>query len=562
MLKTLLLAAAAALTALASPARGIEPDHLNVQEPVRPPYLERKPGEPFSLPPIAPDAPVSGAAPGAPGVVLERVRFVGNTVIRTGDLQEVAAPFLGQAVGADNLETLRQKVSMLYIERGYLNSGAVLDANAWEQGTLTLRIIEGRLKEIHLHGLERLKEPYVTDRLTRDDEPLNILTLGERFQLLLTDPLFARINGQLLPDAERGQAILNVEVERARPYQLSVFANNYLPISIGPQSGTIAGWVRNLTGYGDVLEASYQDPVGHGDPRRGPIGWRLPLNTWGTQLSLYYDSGVSSVIQQTTRPLNIESDLTNKEIGLGQVLSETLRQRLAVGVNRVWRENRTTLLGDPFSFVPGEPTGTSKARDWRFWQEYSLRSDEQVLALRSTFTFGENNQLPARAFPLPGLTLDRHYFIWLGQAQYAHRLLDNGSQLILRLNVQDTPDRLIPMEKMAVGGINTVRGYLENQLVRDNGVVANIELDFPVLADGARQWQLNLKPFIDYGRAWDKDAAASVIASAGLATRLRWQGLTFDLSLAKRIHHSRTVISKGSNLQEKGIELQLSYAYF
>jgi hemolysin activation/secretion protein len=238
-----------------------------------------------------------------------------------------------------------------------------------------------------------------TDRLTRADEPLNILMLGERFQLLLTDPLFARMNGQLLPDAERGQAILNVEVERALPYQLSVFANNYLPISIGPQSGTIAGWVRNLTGYGDVLEASYQDPLGHGDARRGAIGWRMPLNTWGTQLSLYYDSGVSSVIQQPTRPLNIESDLTNKEIGLGQVLSETLRQRLAVGVNRVWRENRTTLLGDPFSFVPGEPTGTSKARDWRFWQEYSHRSDDQVLALRSTFTFGENNQLPRQSLP-------------------------------------------------------------------------------------------------------------------------------------------------------------------
>ena len=563
MLKTPLLAAAAALTALtALSARGIEPDHLNAQEPARPPYLERKPGEPFTLPPISPDGSVAGAAPGAPGVMLDSVRFVGNTVVSTEDLQSVAAPFVGKTVGADDVETLRQKVSLLYVERGYINSGAVLDADAWDHGTLTLHIIEGRLKEVRLHGLERLNEHYVADRLTRDDEPLNILTLGERFQLLLTDPLFARMNGQLLPDAERGQAILSVAVERARPYQLSVFANNYLPISIGPQSGTIAGWVRNLTGYGDILEASYQDPLGHGDARRGAIGWRMPLNTRGTQLSLYYDSGVSSVIQQPTKPLNIKSDLTNKEIGIGQVLSETLRQRLAIGVNRVWRENSTTLLGEPFSFVAGEPTGTSKATDWRFWQEYSHRSDNQVLALRSTFTFGESNELPASAFPLPGLTLDHNYFIWLGQAQYARRILDNGSQLILRLNVQDTPDRLIPMEQMAVGGINTVRGYLENQLVRDNGVVANIELDFPVLADGARQLQLNLKPFVDYGRAWNSDAAASVIASAGLATRLRWQGLTFDLSLAKRIYHSRTVISNGSNLQEKGIELQLSYSFF
>lgn len=562
MLKTPLLAATAALAVLtASKAMCIEPDHLNVQEPTRPPFLERKSDEPFTLPQITPEGFV--AAPAAPDVImLERVRFVGNTVISTEELQHLAAPFLGKTVGADDIETLRQKVSLLYVERGYINSGAVIEADAWNQGTLSMNIVEGRLKEVRLHGLERLNENYVIDRITRDDEPLNILSLGERFQLLLADPLFARMNGQLLPDAERGKAILEVEVKRALPYQLSIFANNYLPISIGPQSGTVAGWVRNLTGYGDLLEASYQDPLGHGEARRGAIGWRMPLNTWGTQLSLYYDKGVSSVIQQPTKPLNIRSDLTDKEIGIGQVLSETLRQKLAIGVNRVWRENTTTLAGEHFSFVPGEPTGTSKTTDWRFWQEYSHRSDDNVLALRSTFTFGESNELPASAFPVTGLTLDQNYFIWLGQAQYAQRILDNGSQLILRLNCQSTPDRLIPMEQMAVGGINTVRGYLENQLVRDNGMVANIELDFPVLADGGRQLNLNLKPFVDYGRAWNRAAAASYISSAGLAVRLRWQGLTFDLSVAKRLSYAGTVISNGSNLQEKGIQLQLSYAFF
>ena len=561
MLKTPLLAAAAALSALtSSSAYSIEPDHLNLQEPERPPYLERKPVEGFSLPPLAPDGSASVAA--APAVVLERVVFVGNTVINAEDLQAVAAPFVGKAVGAADLETLREKVSLLYVDRGYINSGAVLEPDSFADGTLTLRIIEGRLKEVRLRGLERLNDRYVVDRLARDDEPLNIQTLSERFQLLLADPLFTRMNAQLLPDSERGKAILEVDIERARPYQLSVFANNYLPISIGPQSGTIAGWVRNLTGYGDLLEASYQDPLGHGEARRGAIGWRMPLNSRGTQLSLYYDNGVSSVIQQPTRPLNIESDLTDKQIGIGQVLFESIRQKASLGLTRVWRENSTTLLGEPFSFVPGEPTGTSKARDWRFWQEYTHRSEEQVLALRSVFTFGENNELPASAFPVAGLTLDQDYRIWLGQAQYARRMLDNGSQFIVRFNLQKTPDRLIPMEQMSVGGINTVRGYLENQLVRDNGVVANIELDFPVFTDVARKLSLNLKPFYDYGRAWNTGQDASVITSLGLAARLRWQGLTFDLSLAKRLHHSGTEISSGSNLQEKGIELQLSYDFF
>ncbi len=559
MHKIFFWAGAAALAA--GSAYCVEPDHLNIQEPVRPGYLERKPADGFSLPPVAPDA--SLAVPGEQSVVLKRVHFVGNTVLRVEDLQLMVAPFLGKAVGVSDLETLRQKVTLLYVERGYVNSGAILAADALNDGTLTLQIVEGRLKEIRLLGLDGLNERYVADRLADGKEVFNILTLGERFQLLLTDPLFAHMNGQLLPDAERGKAILNIDIERARPYQLSLSANNYRPVSIGAQSATLSGWLRNLSGYGDLLEASYQGPLGDGKASRTALGWRVPLNSLGTQLSLNYDEGASSVIEQPVQTLNVESRLVGKDIGISQAVFETLVHKLSIGLNRVVRENRTTLLGVPFSFVPGEPTGTSKASDWRFWQEYSHRWENQVLALRSTFTHGENNQVNQNDGGIDlGAMPDRHYRIWLGQLQYAHRLLDNGTQLVLRLNMQDSPNRLIAMEGMSLGGVNTVRGYRENQLVRDNGVVTNVELDVPVLADGAQQLSLNLIPFFDHGRAWNKDEGPAVISSVGLAARLRWQGLAFDLAAAKRQYHSATIGSGGSNLQDKGIHLQVSYNFF
>lgn len=549
------MAAAAAL--VGSEAYCAEPDHLNIQEPVRPGYLERKPAIDFSLPPVAPAG--AALAPGAQSMVLDRVRFVGNTVLSTEELQAVAAPFLGKAVGAADIETLRQKITLFYVDRGYVNSGALLAADALAQGTLTLHVVEGRLKEIRLRGLGGLDERYVADRLADGDEVFNIQTLGERFQLLLTDPLFTRMNGQLLPDAERGKAILNVDIERALPYQLSLSANNYRPVSIGAQSATLSGWARNLTGHGDMFEASYQGPLGDGKASRVALGWRVPLNSRGTQLSLNYDAGASSVIEQPVQTLDVESRLVGKDIGISQTLFETMRHKLSIGLNRVVRENSTTLLGVPFSFVPGEPTGTAKARNWRFWQEYAHRWENQVLALRSTFSRGENNLLDAGA--APGATLDRRYRVWLGQAQYAHRILDNGAQFILRLNVQDSPHRLLAMEGMSIGGINTVRGYRENQLVRDTGAVTNVELDFPVVADGENRFSLNLAPFFDHGRAQNKGETPTVISSVGLATRLRWQGLAVNLAVASRRQHPAN-ITGGSNLQDKGIHLQVSYSFF
>ncbi|MDD5248401.1 MAG: ShlB/FhaC/HecB family hemolysin secretion/activation protein [Rhodocyclaceae bacterium] len=551
-----LIAVAAALVATA--AYGVEPDHLNDQEPARPGYLQRQPAAPFSLPPLAPDG--SPVAPGARPVLLDHVRFVGNTVVSTADLQAVAAPFVGKTLSAADIETLREKATLLYVERGYVNSGAVLAADALDHGTLTLHIVEGRLKEVRLRGLGRLNEHYVVDRLAKDDEVFNILTLGERFQLLLTDPLFARMNGQLMPAAERGKAILDVDVERALPYQLTLAANNYRPVSIGAQSATLGGWVRNLTGYGDTLELSYQGPLGDGNADRKALGWRVPVNSVGTQIAVNYDTGVSSVIEQPIQPLDIESHLVNKDVGVSQTLFESLTQKFGGGVNRVVREDRTTMLGVPFSFVPGESTGTSRAWDWRYWLEYSHRWENQVVALRATFTHGDNNQLDAGA--VPGATIDRRYRIWLGQAQYARRIFDDGTQFIVRLSVQDTPQHLIAMEAMSVGGVNTVRGYRENQLVRDNGAVTNVELDIPVIADGARKFSLNLVPFFDHGRAQNNGADPVVISSLGLATRLRWQGLAVDLAAAARLYHPASITRAGSNLQDKGIHVQVSYNFF
>lgn len=550
---------AAVLSAVAAvSAKCAEPDHLNTQPPPRPPYVDVQPAKGFTLPPVSPDDTI--VAPGVPVGKLERVRFVGNTVVGTEDLKAIAAPFLGKAIGADDIETLRQKVSLCYVERGYVNSGAVLSAGAWDHGTLTFHIVEGRLKEIRLRGLGRLDEHYVADRLTRGDEPLNILTLGERFQLLLADPLFTRMSGQLMPGPERGTAILNVDVERARPYQLNFYANNYSPVAIGAETATVGGWIRNLTRHGDLVEASYQGPLRHGNARRKAVGWRLPINTVGTQVSLNYDEGYSSVIEQPTQQLDIESQIVTKDVGLSQVVFETLRRKFTVGINRVNRENRTTLFGQPFSFVANEPTGTSRANDWRIWQEYAHRWENQVLALRSTFTFGDNNQIDT-GLP-PGTTVDRRYRIWLGQAQFARRIRDDGTQVILRLAIQETSDRLISLEGMSVGGVNTVRGYRENQLVRDTGAVANVEIAIPLMAGSGNQIKLDLAPFVDYGRARNIGETAAVISSMGLATHLQWQGLVADLALARRLSHKGTTLENSSNLQDKGIHFQLSYAFF
>ena len=68
--------------------------------------------------------------------------------------------------------------------------------------------------------------------------------------------------------------------------------------------------------------------------------------------------------------------------------------------------------------------------------------------------------------------------------------------LLARIAEQLTPDSLLPIEQFDVGGVDTVRGYRQNQLVTDNGVLSTLELHVPVARNPG---VLELRPFFDIG---------------------------------------------------------------
>ena len=130
-------------------------------------------------------------------------------------------------------------------------------------------------------------------------------------------------------------------------------------------------------------------------------------------------------------------------------------------------QNDTDLLGEPFNISPGAVDGRMVVSVLRLSQEWIDRGQNHVLALRSTFNFGLD-VLDATDNGMPG-DPNGKFFSWLGQAQYVHRLFNTQNQFILRVTGQWTDDQLLALEQISVGGAETVRGYRENQLVRDRG---------------------------------------------------------------------------------------------
>ena len=550
-----------ALTAVAFPNEADEiSDRLDVEQPsgAFPEPTESATdsrGNGFVLPP----APATRTTASEAAVFeLKGVVFEGNTAISDDALQAVAASFIGRQAGVAELEELRYRLTRLYVDRGFINSGAIVKpGQAADSGVVVYTIEEGRLNRVHVTGNGRLRAGYIEKRIWPDSrQPFDMHALEERFQLLLENPLIRRMDGSIQPGAESGEAILHLDVEREKPYCLYISMDNHRPPSTGAERAMLSGWVGNLTGQGDMLDFSIGVTEG---AEEGSVGFSIPLNARDTTLSLYYSRNENAIIEEPLNDIDVESESEDMEARVMHPIFRNMDSELQAGAALALRKSKTYLLDQPFSFSPGVENGLAKVTALRLVQSYMRRGGNQALALRSTFSIGVDLFDPTLHGDDPP---DSRYLSWLGQAQYTRRIGKDLGLIVLKGALQLSDDRLLPQEQFAVGGADTVRGYRENALVRDNGFLISAEWRYPLLlgkGQGTPSNMLQLVSFMDFCEAWDrgKEGRDDTLHSVGaglIFTPRSW----IDMEIYWAHDIVERVDADEYNLQDDGIHFSCS----
>jgi hemolysin activation/secretion protein len=375
--------------------------------------------------------------------------------------------------------------------------------------------------------------------------------------LLLEDERIRRLNAELRPGLALGESVLQVQVEERPPFRVFLEVNNYQAPVLGPAEALVTLQHQNLTGHGDVASIQYGRAEGI-DPLID-LRYLLPLNRWDTSLTLRYTRNSFAVVEERFQPLDIVGDAEIYSIGLRQPLYRSPAHELAIDGSADRESIQNSLLGEPFSLVPGAQNGESIATVLRIAPEWIYRSPASVIAARSRFSFGID-ALGATTPPNGGEP-DAKFFAWLGQFQYVRRLplLSQDTTLLLRGEAQLANSPLPALEQIPVGGRYSVRGYPEYTLLRDNAVIGSMELRIPLVR--GRSWAdyLEVVPFTDIGSGWNApplENGQQTLASVGAG--LRWAAtvrgkLWFRPQLEVYWGHQLTQVPKtGNNLQDNG----------
>lgn len=478
------------------------------------------------------------------------IEVVGSSVLQD-EIAEQVACYEGKVITLSDLFNLRSQITQLYIDNGYITSGAFIPNGQLLEGAVRVQVIEGNIEDIQINGLSRLREGYVSSRLSGARAPLNQDELRESLQLLQLDPNIQTVNAELTAGSQPGESLLILDLEEPSPFDVLTSTDNSRSPSIGSIGANVSASYRNLIGIGDVISTSYGLTEGLDLYN---IGATVPVNGADGTLSFGYSNSGSRIVEDTFRDVGIRSDTETLSAGFRQPIVRTPSQELALALDFDYRRSQSFILDDiPFSFSEGPEDGLSKVSALRFSQDWTHRGESRVLAARSQFNFGLDIFDATRRNTEP----DGQFFSWIGQFQWVKQVSPSVLSLI-KINTQLTPDSLLSLERFSLGGIGTVRGYPQNHLVADNAFNASAELRIPLTRNPNI---LQITPFLETGVGWNTDGSTTGDNNFLLGTGVgfRWQAIP-DLFLRADYGIPLTDIGdRGSSLQDNGFYFSLTY---
>jgi len=524
------------------------------ERPELPEFESPEEKEPILPPIIQPSEPEEAPSTG-PGVFVKRYRIIGSTVFSKEELEGVVAPWAGRVIRSEDLVSVRNAITKLYVQQGYVNSGATLRDQDFENGVIKIHVIEGSLGEIRITGNEQFLSKYLRGRIRPGATvPLDIGKLSERIEILQQDPRIKKLTARLVPGNRRGEATLHIFVEETNRFGVDFRFSNYEPPSIGALAGQIEGSLENLVGLGDTLGVNFTITDGL---ERYRARYEIPFTRWDTRLLLEARYADSEVTESPFDDLDIESTFESYQVGLIQPVYRSSQTQVNLGVTLDWRQSKTKLLGENFTFPgSGAHDGEATAGVLRFVADWLQRDQNQVFAARVQLSWGLD---ALGATTNSGDLPDGRFVSSLLQLQWARRFGSLGVEAIVRGDLQLANDPLLSLEQIAVGGYATVRGYRQNQRVQDQAAIVSLEVRVPIWRDPQHLGVIELAPFVDYAHVWNhKDRPAKrakTLASAGIG--LRWRLPNF---LSAQIYWGQNInsVESSGNLQDSGVQFLIT----
>lgn len=418
----------------------------------------------------------AAAAPSVP-FDIDEFRVEGADSLPQIEIEAAIYPFLGPRRTTEDVEKARVAVEKAYHDKGFQTIAVAVPQQDAERGFIVLKVTENRVGRLRVKG----SRYFDLANIKRGAPSLREGALPE-FQAVTKDIVALnrwpdrRITPALRAGIAPGTVDVDLNVEDTYPLHGSAELNNRQSPSTTPLRESYSLRYDNLWQLGHSVTVTYQD---------APLNRKDAMVISGSYMARTDYDWLNVLIYGLKSDSAVATVGGSNVVGPGEVIGGRavltlptrgeLFQTLSLGIDYKHFAQTLTLGTDSFSSpVTYAPLVASYGATWQ--------GDGRLTQLNASITSGLRGigstpeDFDAKRFKATAS------FIHLNADVSHTQDLPGGGQLFVKMQGQVADQPLVSSEQISLGGQDTVRGYLESEVLGDYGAAGTLELRSPNLA--------------------------------------------------------------------------------
>lgn len=465
-------------------------------------------------------------------------RVLGNHVLPTRSVERAVYQYLGPQRNIDAVKAASAALERAYKDAGYGAIYVDIPEQEVKEGIVRLQVTEGRLERVRVRGARYFSGRQIRAALPalQADSTPNLPALQEQLAQLNAETPDRVVTPIMRAGSAPGAVDIDLAVKDTLPLHGSIQFDNRHTADTTPNRLTASLSYDNLWQREDSIALQYQ--TAPADTKNATVETATySAHAGGNEgvVSLAYIHTASNVLAVGTLGV----------LGSGDIYGLHWTQPLAAAAGRSasfnfgwdYKDVNTEVFPGTTSASMAPVTAPVRYLNWSVGYSEAARLGSTTLVGSLTANFAANGIVNSMQEFTNARYLASPSYLYLRLSGMAAQNLPLGLSLLGRVSGQWADSPLVNNEQFALGGIDTVRGYLEAEALGDSGAAGTFELHSPLLGShlGPILGQIYGFGFVDGGvttlldplpaqpyhvRLWSVGAGARIEHPTGLSGEL------------------------------------------
>ena len=504
----------------------------------------RPPPPPVSRPvtesAVASGLPIEKATPGDPTkFFVKKVVFEGSTRLPPAQLSALAREYENREVSLGELNILARRVRAAFRAKGLLVADAVIPSQTVNNGIVRMVISEGRYGKVTVRGEKHYTERFIR-RMFQPAVDAGVVTSSDLYRslLILNEYPDLVVQAQFSPGHEVGTTDVLLRAKDSRPVHFGLDYNNFGNRLVGQNRIGATLWAGNSFVSGDEVLLRLVDPFPGPNPLLANLGYLRPIDKYGTKAGLQYASAKTHA-GGPLAGLGIRGDADIYALVVTHPLVRTFQEvrnlsfTLSAKTIRNFVFDQTKLSQDELREVTVGHDGAKGDKNGRWIHAESITTG------LGSFLGGKESGSPLTSRVGAGDDFTKLNVDVLRSQDLSKTKAGDPRSLLFRFSGQLSTAALPTAEQFAVGGPDSVRGYIQGERLGDEGYTLSAEFRQQVWKNKKGDSIIQGVAFLDHGNGDLElpqvgETRAKSLTGAGIGMRAGIganTSLRFDLGL-------------------------------